>query len=173
MSLPLGVHFVTGSALDKAPFAPMLSANGRKVPAMTSEAWLFPTDDGLSCTHDWSKKVPIPREDLPAFVKGPAFDVYCVNCGVKQGLKHRIAMEIAEPVAVQAYKPPVITVVTPPDIKPIPIADIRVKLDLEKFGKRYDNNRAKGNVDKAVNVGDDPRWTDAMAAAAEEFAAKA
>lgn len=140
-----------------------------------TDAWLRPIADGLSCDHDWSKKVEIDKADLPPFVKGPAFDIYCSICGVKQSLKDRIAIEVTKPIAppVSDYKPPVVAVERPRDPDPVPLDQIRVTLNLEKYGKRYENDRRRGIVDKAIHIEGDPRWTDAMAAAAEEFAALA
>lgn len=140
-----------------------------------TRSFLAPKADGLNCLHDWSRKYLIDQKDLPPFVKGPAYDVYCANCGVKQSFKHRILVEAAQPTQPVNPEPEARVVIQPkpqnPD--PIPLDQIKVTLDLDKYGKRYENDRRNKIVDKAIHIEGDPRWTDAMAGAAEEFVAKA
>lgn len=112
---------------------------------------------------------------LPPYVRGPVYDTYCTICGEKQSLRHLVARAASggTPPPPSDYTPP-----PPPKIDrsypdPLPLDEVFVDLDIEKYGKRYDNDRKRGIKDQAIMIEGDPRWTDAMAAAAEEYVAKA
>ena len=99
----------------------------------------------------------------------------CARCGEKETLRHRLAAAVDAP-AVGRPEPipiPEKRHVEDPRPQPIPLDQIVVELNLEKYGKRYDNDRKAGIRDRAIHVGPDPRWNDAMAAAAEEYVAQA
>jgi hypothetical protein len=133
--------------------------------------WLADRVVENSCQHDFSITRDIDQKDLPPYVTGPISERFCANCGEKESLRHRITADTNQPVP--AYLPPAPARSDRPTLLPIPVDQIKVTLQLEKYGKRYDNNRKAGNRDQAINVGPDPRWNDAMAAAAEEYVALA
>lgn len=141
-----------------------------------TESWLVTDDECLDGAHDFSVVREVAKEDLPRFVQGPVSDTYCALCGVKQTMRHRVAAAVTAGTisALPAYVPPP----APPkssDVMPdpLPLDEVHVELNIEKYGKRYDNDRKRGVVDKAIMIEGDPRWTDAMAAAAEEYIGKA
>jgi hypothetical protein len=135
-------------------------------------AWLASRLGAPGCDHVFDIERDIPKEEIPPFVKGPVKDRYCSKCGWKQSLTDLVVRAAPAPVE-DAYVPPPKPVVERERPVPIPLDDIHVELDLEKYGKRFSNNRRKGVVDRAINVGEDPRWNDAMAAAAEQYVALA
>lgn len=63
---------------------------------MTDLSWLKPRDDQSGCVHDYSHKVEIDRADLPKYVTGPAYNVYCIHCGTQQSLRERVAENLTE-----------------------------------------------------------------------------
>lgn len=131
------------------------------------------TDD---CAHEFSVVRDVDIKDLPPYVKGPVQERYCSKCGEKETLRHRLAAAtslVDAPPAPQAVPAPPRATRRNNLPNPVPLDQIHVKLDLDRFGKRYDRDRAKGVVDRAINVGPDPRWNDAMAAAAEQYVAAA
>lgn len=136
---------------------------------MALPSWLADQPGADDCAHNFSITRDVDRKDLPPYVSGSITERYCSKCGEKETLRHRLSAAAPAPVA-----PPPVPVVSKPTTRlilpqPVPESEIHVKLDIEKFGKRFDRNRAHGVVDQAINVGKDPRWTDAMAAAAEEY----
>lgn len=139
-------------------------------------AFIDPVPDGSGCDHYFGLEREVPKEDLPPFIKGPVMERYCSKCGIKQDLRHRLSM------AMEATAPPVDDFKPPPlprhasqeDLPdPIPVEDIVIELDVEHYGKRYDNNRQRGVRDKAIGIVGDLRLHEALSAAAEEFVAKA
>lgn len=134
-------------------------------------AWLAARMTISACDHVFDVEREIPAADLPPFVKGPVIDRYCSLCGSKQSLTDMIVPHPTP--APAAYVPPIPQPTHHPLPDPVPLDQIHVTLDIAKYGKRFDNNRRKGIIDKGINVGDDPRWTDAMAAAAEQYVALA
>lgn len=139
---------------------------------MSFPDWLADRVAEEACPHDFSKVDTLDPKDLPSYVTTPIRERYCVLCGVKASLRHLMAAT-TDAVPPSDYQPPVTA--RPTKLLPLPVPEdqIHVTLDLAKYGKRYDNNRKAGNVDRAINVGPDPRWNDAMAAAAEEYVALA
>lgn len=139
---------------------------------MTLPSWLAERQRPDACVHDFSVERKVDVE-LPSYVQTPLRDRYCSKCGEKESLRHRMAAAAGAVPAPAVQAPPSREPRAQGLPDPIPAEDIRVSVDVEKFGKRYENDRKKGIKDKAINVGPDPRWTDAMAAAAEEYVAKA
>ena len=125
------------------------------------------------CAHDWSERREIPPAELPPYAKPPIYDVYCSLCGVKQTLRDRLALVVEEPEV--PYVPPPLPEEfrVQPDPEPIPFDQIVVTLDIERYGKRYDNNRRRGIKDRAIHIEGDLRENEALSAAAEEYIAKA
>lgn len=139
--------------------------------------WLEPAKD--ACEHDFSIEHEVPKADLPPFVSGPIVERYCSACGIKMSLKDHIAASLragqdAPPEPPQEIPPPPrVHVFTPDDLEPVPLDQIEVELNVEYYGKRYDNNRRRGIKDKAIHIEGDLRLNEALAAAAEEYVAKA
>jgi len=128
------------------------------------------------CEHEWTVRHEVPRETLPPYVSGPIYDTYCGVCGVKQTFKDRMLLAATAPVEVPTtlkVPPPVPEARRVPDPEPIPLDEIVVTLDVARYGKRYDNNRRHGVKDRAIHIEGDLHRHEAMAAAAEEFIAKA
>lgn len=117
----------------------------------------------------------VPAATLPPYVKPPIYDTYCANCGVKQTFRDRMLAVAAAPVEVAPYipPPPAPDSRLDPDPEPIPLDEIVVTLDVARYGKRYDNNRRRGIKDRAIHIEGDLHRHEALAAAAEEFIAKA
>jgi hypothetical protein len=127
----------------------------------------------VECEHDWSVEIEIPADTLPRYVTPPVYDKYCAHCGVKQTFRERVlAAEAAHVVLPPVVPPPPPTPIRT-DPEPIPFEDIVVVLDVERYGKRYDNNRRRGIKDRAIHIEGDLRRNEALAAAAEEYIAKA
>lgn len=129
----------------------------------------------LGCEHDFSVKREIPKSELPPYAKPPIFDTYCSVCGQKQTLRDRLSLAAASEPPPPPYVPPSIpdALRLVPDPEPVPLDQIVVTLDVDHYGKRYDNNRRHHIKDKAIHIEGDLHRHEAMAAAAEEFVAKA
>lgn len=134
--------------------------------------WLIERRRAQDCDHDFSVERDVDVDGIPPYARGAAKERFCRLCGEKESLRHRIAS--SAPVAVTAPPPPAPSRrKRQPLPDPIPLEQISVTLDVAKYGQRYTKDRKQGVVDRAINVGPDPLLNDAMAAAAEEYVAKA
>lgn len=142
---------------------------------MTSSEARLGSPRDADCDHDWSLVEEVSTEALPPYVKAPVPDTFCSRCGVKQTFRDRMLAIAAAPVEVAPYAPPVRNPKDQwePEPQPIPFDEIVVTLDVARYGKRYDNNRRRGIKDRAIHIEGDLHRHEALAAASEEYIAKA